>query len=360
MLKPAGRIAVIAVAAAIGYLLLWPIPVEPVAWTPAAHHGLEGVYADEVGFRALGLRLDEVGPGPEDVAPGPDGRFYTGLQDGRIVRFLPGGPVQDFVDTGGRPLGMQFDAAGNLIVADAFRGLLSVSPAGAVRVLTDSVDGVRLQFVDDLDIAADGTIWFSNASQRSNQHQWLLDFWEGHDTGQLLSHDPATGRTQVRMDRLRFANGVALGPGDAYVLVNETMTRRIWRLWLEGPRAGARELFADALPGHPDNLSHDGGGLFWVALPSKRSGAFDWLAPRPALRRMLLRLPASWIDLRPAPLGWVVALGEDGQARFSLRDERGPYTDVTSVNEYQGRLYLGSIRMTSVASLESPGSGESS
>ena len=37
----------------------------------------------------------------------------------------------------------------------------------------------------------------------------------------LISHDPASGRTAVRLDGLYFANGVTLGPGDAYVLVNE-------------------------------------------------------------------------------------------------------------------------------------------
>jgi sugar lactone lactonase YvrE len=71
--------------------------------------------------------LPDVEPGPESVAIDRDGRVYTGLQNGRVVRMLADGSgVEPFAQTFGWPLGMKFDAGGNLIVADAFRGLLSV------------------------------------------------------------------------------------------------------------------------------------------------------------------------------------------------------------------------------------------
>ena len=56
---------------------------------------------------------------------GPDGFLYTGLQDGRIMRFRPDGQggAELVAQTGGRPLGLRFDAHGHLVVADAFRGL---------------------------------------------------------------------------------------------------------------------------------------------------------------------------------------------------------------------------------------------
>ena len=207
---------------------------------------------------------------------------------------------------------------------------------------------------DLLDIATDGTIWFSNASQRFDQHHYLLDFWEGGATGQLLSYEPSTGTTRVRLDGLRFANGVALGPEDAFVLVNETMAARISRLWLMGPDAGKHDVFADGLPGHPDNLSFNGRDLFWVAFPAVRSAAFDRLAPWPGVRKLLLRLPESWVQIVPPPLGWIAGLGMDGQARYSFRDTLGGYTDVTSVNEHGGKLFLGSLKMSAVATLDAP------
>ncbi len=114
-----------------------------------------------------GATLAAAGPGPEDVARGADGLLYAGLADGRIVRLKADGstPPETVAETGGRPLGLHA-APDGLYVADAERGLLAVSLDGTVRTLTDAVDGARMVFVDDLDVAADGSIWFSDASAR--------------------------------------------------------------------------------------------------------------------------------------------------------------------------------------------------
>src|SRR3546814_15291292 len=66
-----------------------------------------------------------------------------------------------------------------------------------------------------------------------------------------------SGQTKTLMQGLHFANGVAVGPGASYLLVSETNEYRIWRYWLKGVRAGQQEIFADNLPGFPDNLSID-------------------------------------------------------------------------------------------------------
>ena len=110
----------------LAYFLFWPVPIDPVVWQPAANPAKSGPYAPN--DRMSGMRrLPDVGARPESVAIDRDGRVYTGLQDGRVVRMLADGSgVEPFAQTFGRPLGMKFDAGGNLIVADAFRGLLSV------------------------------------------------------------------------------------------------------------------------------------------------------------------------------------------------------------------------------------------
>ncbi len=69
------------------------------------------------------------GVGPEDIAVDAQGRIYGGMEDGRILRFQADGSQPElFADTGGRPLGLHFDAAGNLVVADGNKGLLSIAP----------------------------------------------------------------------------------------------------------------------------------------------------------------------------------------------------------------------------------------
>src|SRR6266545_487178 len=364
MMKRLVTVVVIALVGLAAYLFFWPVPIAPIAWTPSPNPGQTGVFAQNAGFRSPQKLIAEAGLGPEDVTRGADGLFYTGLQDGRILRFRAEseGQPELFVNTGGRPLGMQFDAHGNLIVADAFKGLLSISPDRAITILTDSVAGKRMLFPDDLDIAQDGVIWFTDASQRFDQHHWILDFWEGQPTGRLLSYDPKTKQTKVHVEALRFANGVALGPDDAFVLVNETIAARILRLWLKGPKAGATEVFINSLPGYPDNLSYSGKGsgkgqgkgIFWVALPAPRIESLEDIAGRPFLRKMLLRLPESLVSVEPETVGWIIGVDADGVIRHNLRDTTGAYANITSVNQFDDHLLLGSIMMKSVGRIEAP------
>ena len=308
----------------LAYFLFWPSPIEPVAWQPPPSPEWSGPYAANRGLSGIKI-LPEMGPGPESVAATSDGWLYTGLQDGRVVRMRADGTrLETFARTGGRPLGLQFDARGNLIVADAFRGLLSISPDGKLTVLADQVEGERMLFVNDLAIAADGAIWFSDSSRRFDQHHWIFDFWEARPTGRLLRYDRASGKASVVLDRLMFSNGVALGPGDEFVLVAETLAARITRHWLRGPKAGQTDSFVPALPGYPDNVTYDGRGVFWVALPSPRVPALERMAGLPWLRRALFHIPAEIRDPKPGRMAWVLGLDTEGRVVPACRIPRAP------------------------------------
>ncbi len=340
------------------YLLLWPVPIAPAVYVPSDNPGMTGVFAPNELLSGAKHITPGIGVGPEDVTKGPDGLFYTGLEDGRIIRFQPdGSSPETFVSTGGRPLGMQFNAHGNLVVADGGRGLLSIAPDGTITVLTDNLNGKRFIFVDDLDIAADGTVWFSDASQRFSGNDYVLDGWETRPTGRLLSYDPRTRKTTVHMESLMFANGVALGPEEQYVLVNETIGSRIWRLWLAGSRAGEREVFLE-LPGYPDNLSHNGRDFFWVALHTPRNNRAERLWSTTLLRKVIFRTPLRLLT-DPARLhGWVIGVNAEGEVVQNLQDADGGYNSITSVNEFDNMLYLGSNKMSSVGRYELPLIGE--
>ena len=161
-----------------------------------------------------------------------------------------------------------------------------------MQTLTDRVGDSPLVFVNHLDIADDGTIWFSDSSQRFKGNA-LLEMMEGSATGRLLSYDPRTGKTNVHLDGLRFANGVSVGPDDEFVLVSESLAARVTRLWIRGPRHGEIDTFIEGLPGYPDNIAYNDSGLFWIALPTQRLETWERLAKRPVLRAMLMRLPSG-------------------------------------------------------------------
>ncbi|MBI1213939.1 MAG: SMP-30/gluconolactonase/LRE family protein [Alphaproteobacteria bacterium] len=346
------------VAAAAGFLLFWPIPIDPVAVEVERSPGFIGPYARNESLRSVAWLGTTVGKGPEDVAI-RNGYAYTGLENGNIVRVrLDGsGGYEEFVNTQGRPLGMQFDQYGNLIVCDAKKGLLAILPNGQIQVLADRLNGQPFKFLDDLDIAKDGTIYFSDASQRFGLDDYFLDIMEGSATGRLLSLDPRTMQVTVRAEGLNFANGVALGPDEEYVLVDETGAARIARIWLKGTKAGQRDIFAANLPGYPDNLSYDGKGVFWVALPSPRDEQLDRLLPSPSMRRILYRLMSIGLMAQPQPpkYGFVIALDRDGHVVANLQDPTGnTISNITSVNASNGNLYFGSLETDRIATLPNP------
>ncbi|MBT8115984.1 MAG: strictosidine synthase family protein [Arenicella sp.] len=159
----------------------------------------------------------------------------------------------------------------------------------------------------------------------------------------MYSYSPGSDELVFHMEGLFFANGVTLGPGDEYVLVSETGHGRIHRLWLKGPNKGRSELFASGFPGVTDNISFNGRDTVWVALPALRDVR---VAQAPALRRILAGLPRRWW-LPERQTAFVVGLNLQGEVihnlQFSQQQEGVPFSDITSVKELDGRLYLGSL-----------------
>ena len=325
--------------------------VNPVKWEPAPNPGLTGLYAPNSALDNLNINSLSSGLGAEDIAYDREHYFYTGLEDGRIIKFTQDNNFTEFVNTQGRPLGMQFDASKNLIVADAVKGLLSISPSGDITVLTDSVNGKKMKFVDDLDIAKDGTIWFSDASQRFGFNETMRDFIEVSMTGRLLSYSPRTQKTQVEIDGLFFANGVALGPSDGFVLVNETGTGRIHRKWLKGSKKGKTDYFVNALPGNPDNISFNGVDTFWVAIAAKRDPKLDGMAKKPFLRTILAGLPLSMFKTAE-PQAFIIGLDISGKVKYNLQTQKNDYSSITSVNQYGNKLYVGSLHSPAYATFD--------
>jgi hypothetical protein len=339
----------------LGWFVLAPSPIDPIAWQPLADDGFVGVYSVNDALAGAEVYRLPDGHGPEDVDVDAQGRVYAGLQDGRILRWSsPGAEPELFVDTGGRPLGLHWDSAGNLLVADAFAGLLSVDLSGQVTTLVTEVDGESMVFTDDLEITAAGVIYVSDASSRFDQHHWQADIIESRPSGRLIAYDTLSRHAEVVLDGLYFANGVAVDPGQQFVLVVETSRYRVRRLWIAGEAAGRDEVIIDNLPGFPDGISAGTGGLFWLALPGPRNPLIDGTAGSPWLRRLMAKLPRA---LQPAPerYGHVVGIDGSGEVRCSLQHPSGEvFAIITSVQEHDGWLYLGSLSEPAFARIPVP------
>jgi sugar lactone lactonase YvrE len=342
--KRVAAIVVLIIVACLVYLLFAPVPISPAAWTPPASPSLSGQY--EQNTRLASVQRLSLGDGhkPEDVALDAQGRIYAGFEDGRIIQLQPDGTQpRVFANTQGRPLGLVFDRAGNLIVTDAIKGLLSVSPGGEVKVLATEADGVKFGCLNDLDVAANGTIYFTEASYKYPMAQFSSDILEHQPNGRLMAFDPQTQKPRTLLRGIYFANGVAVSPDQSFVLVAETGKYRIRRVWLTEPKEGMVDTFIDNLPGFPDGISSNGSGKFWLALVTPRQAVFDKVLPHPFLRKMIFRLPKF---LQPAPerYSFVVALDSQGRVVENLQNGSPDcYAQIANAVEHNGKLYFGSI-----------------
>ncbi|PIP38270.1 MAG: strictosidine synthase [Desulfobacterales bacterium CG23_combo_of_CG06-09_8_20_14_all_51_8] len=338
------------------YLVTWPVPIDPVAWEAPPDPGYTGPF--EVNTRLAGIEKLPLGDthGPEDIALDADGRIYAATHEGFIVRMENGGEPEKWVNTGGRPLGIDFDGNGNLIVADSYIGLLSIAPNGKITPLVTSVDGIPLGFTDDVDVAADGKIYFSDASSKFIAKTYgtmaasLLDLMEHGANGRLIVYDPATGKASTLISGLSFANGVAVSPDQSFVLINETGNYRVLRYWIAGPQKGTWKPLIESLPAFPDNISTGFDGRFWVALVSPRNPLLDSLAGKPFIRKMIQRLPEA-IKPKAVSYGHIIAINGNGEVVADLQDPAAACPINTGVTETQQYLYIGSLATDFIARL---------
>lgn len=322
--------------------------IDPVVWRPDRP-------ADRPARNTLPpLTVVQVnGRGTEDVLV-DRGQVFTGVEDGRILRLTEDGRRLDTIaDTGGRPLGIEAYPDGRLLVCDSGRGLLLVERvSGQVEVLVER--GPDLRVCNNAAVAADGTIYFTDSTNRFDLEHWKADLLEHRGTGRLLRRDP-DGTVETVAGGLHFANGVALAPDESYVVVAQTGSYRLDKIVLTGERQGETEILAAGLPGFPDNIATGSDGLVWIAMASPRLAALD-ISSRlhPAVRKAVWALPER-LQVKEKRVVWVRALdGATGRVVHDFRGTRPDFHMVTGVREAAGRVYVGSLNERAIAHFEVP------
>lgn len=335
----------ILLAGIVTYLLAWPVPIDPVSWQAPAAPGLVDPFeSNELLKAATAIDLGEHA-GPEDATLGRDNLVYVTTEGGRILR-IRNRRVEKFADTGGRPLGIEVDADGSLVVANAYLGLQRIDMQGNVARILGSVDGNTPVYPNNVAIAQDGRIYFTEASSkfgageyRGSYNASLLDIMEHGGHGGVYVFDPEMGASHQLLDDLNYANGIAISEDNSYLVIAETSNYRILKHWLTGPLEGKTVVLLDNLPGFPDNLKTGKAGRFWVGFAAPRNALLDKLSDKPWLRKVVQRLPAA---LRPkaVPASHVVAFNGEGEILMNMHDPNAHFPTLTGVLETQRSLYL--------------------
>lgn len=274
--------------------------------------------------------------GAEDLEPGPDGRLYASLADGRIMARDASGSWSEALRTDGRPLGLAFGPDGSLFIADAELGLLRFAE-GELETWIDGTPDGELVFTDDLTVLEDGRIILTDASYRHRYGAHIQSFIEADQSGRVILVS-GPGEYEVVADGLAFINGVDHDPETGLVYINETWGGRVWRY---DPESGEIAIFIEGLPGYPDNLEFDTAtGLIWVAMPSLRAADLDALHARPFIKRLSWR----WIqltglpELPPRP-ALAAAFDRDGALVHALRGPDEDAEGITTVLPWNGQIF---------------------
>jgi len=164
--------------------------------------------------------------------------------------------------------GMVLDHEGRLVVCE--QGTLE-TPArisrldrktGEVETIVDCCGGLPLNSPNDVVVAGDGAIWFTDPS-----YGHLQGFrpapWR-HDA--VYRHDPSTDETAVVAERFDKPNGLAFSPSERLLYVSDNgAPHHLLAFTVAGTRLGPSHLLAVGTPGHPDGLKVDEAGRIYAS-----------------------------------------------------------------------------------------------
>lgn len=324
--------------------------IDPVAWIPPEKPKLEGVLkTNELLQKTEWIDL-KGWYGPEDIAIDKAGNLYCGVhkknnfEQGAIIKIDKSENISVFCNTGKWVAGLHFDTAGNLIACDQKRGLISVNPKGEITVLASKDEyGRPFLIPNDVDIASDGKIYFSNTSSKysfsmSNALKVALEI---RPDGGLFCYNPTTKLVHTLIDSSFFGNGVAVADEDEFVLMVDLAKYRVLRYWLKGAKKGRIDTFIENLPGLPNGISRRADGSFWLGFSSCRNDDLDNLHPSIWLKKLVFGLP-DFMKPGMQAYGIVMHLSATGEILKTYYDTSGERVpEASSIEEQDGLIYLG-------------------
>jgi gluconolactonase len=201
-----------------------------------------------------------------------DGRYllWSDIPNNRILRWdEETGAVSVFRKPSSNANGNTRDRQGRLVTCEHdTRRVTRTEPDGAITVLADSYQGRKLNSPNDVVVARDGAVWFTDPLFG------ILGYYEGHkdeseNTPAVYRLDVQTGRLAVMADDIPGPNGLAFSPDERtlYVVASRAMPHRTilaYDVVAGGARLEKGRVLIDAGPaGSPDGFRVDVDGNLW-------------------------------------------------------------------------------------------------
>lgn len=200
--------------------------------------------------------------------------LFTDIPNNAIVKYTPPkteggqGTTEIFRQPSGNANGIMFNAAGQLLACEHSNRRVSQTVFGQVITLTDKFEGKRLNSPNDLDIAPDGSLYFTDPIYGLPRPQDKELPFEG-----VFRLTP-DGKLQLLVKDFIHPNGIVLSPDAKTIYINDSAPEanhiRAFDVQSDGTLSNGR-LFADlkgtGQNGAADGLKVDTRGNVWTSGP---------------------------------------------------------------------------------------------
>lgn len=195
--------------------------------------------------------------------------LFSDIPGNRILRWTPGSGITTYRQPSNYANGHTRDREGRLISCEhGTRRVTRTEPDGSITVIADGFAGRRLNSPNDVIVAPDGGIWFSDP------HYGIMTNYEGFAAEQenpcvVYRADPATGAIEVMVDDMNCPNGLAFSPDGTRLYVADTgrmfsedaQSIRVYDIEAGRPVRGRH--FHTIRPGCADGIRVDRDGNLW-------------------------------------------------------------------------------------------------
>ncbi|THV37752.1 SMP-30/gluconolactonase/LRE family protein [Glycomyces buryatensis] len=199
----------------------------------------------------------------------PSGRYllFSDIPNDRMMRWdETDGSVSVFRSPAGYTNGHTLDRQGRLVSCEhGERRVTRTELDGSTTVLADRWNGKRLNSPNDVVVASDGSIWFTDPPYG------ILSDYEGHraepeiDGCHVYRIDPGSGEVERVADDFERPNGLAFAPDERTLYIADTARGHIRAFRVEGRKLVGGEVLCESPEGNFDGLRIDVEGRLWAA-----------------------------------------------------------------------------------------------
>ena len=203
--------------------------------------------------------------------------LWSDIPQNRTYQWVPDLGVRVFSHDSRYANGQTMDLQGRRIACEHLtRSVVRYGHAGGREVLADSYDGRPLNAPNDVVVAEDGAVWFTDPTYG------ILSDYEGRRANPeqpgcfVYRIDPDTGAVEARITTMQKPNGLAFSPdGDRLYVADSSAShddqghRHVMGFPVgPGGRIGEGTIVAQVSQGVPDGLRVDEFGNLWVSSAS--------------------------------------------------------------------------------------------